>query len=89
MELRYLSSVIQQLSFRHSDLTRRRQWLLSQPVAIESPKRFEQALQYESLIAKLSELEGVIEMLADALTLEHNQLLKRNRHIDAYLKKAK
>jgi hypothetical protein len=86
MEFLHLSEVIKKLAIRHSDLTRRKQWLSCQPIATAPPQRLEQALQYESLLARITELESVLEMLITTLNMEHEQPLKRNRHIDAYLK---
>ena len=88
MGFQYLNNLINQLSVRHSDLILRRNQMLSQPRAINPQQRLDRALQYEQLVARIDELEKMIEILVDVVNLEYLQLQQRNKHINAYLSKS-
>ena len=70
MRFKYMNSLIHHLSERQAGYCKQRDLLLSKPKASHYNAKVEQALRYEQLIARIIELDLVIETLIHALNLE-------------------
>ena len=88
MRFKYMNNLINLLADRQAGYVKQRDLLLSQPRANNYNEKVEQALRYEQLTARITELDLVVENLIHALNLEqieHDRRRKdrRNKNIIA------
>lgn len=70
MRFKYINELINTLADRQAGYVKQRDLLLSLPKASNIDVKIEKALRYEQIMARISELDLVIESLIHALNLE-------------------
>ena len=78
-QLRHLNELILRLSQKRTAYVEMRDSMLASQPQTTAQKRMKQALQYENLIARITELDTIIEALIDTKNLEKIDLDQRRK----------